>query len=110
MQFQQLLKRALEIRKQYETFEKKTKGRSWSRSDIMEGFIGDMGDLMKLIMVKEGKRGDPKGVDEKLAHELSDCLWSIMVLSKKYDVNLEKSFLETMDYLEERLSKLKLHR
>jgi NTP pyrophosphatase (non-canonical NTP hydrolase) len=30
--------------------------------------------------------------DQKLAHELSDCLWSIIVLSQLYNIDLESAF------------------
>jgi NTP pyrophosphatase (non-canonical NTP hydrolase) len=42
-------------------------------------------------------------VDEKLAHELSDCLWSILVLADKYKIDLSKEFKKTMDLLDERI-------
>jgi len=42
-------------------------------------------------------------MDEKFEHELSDCLWSIMILADKYGVDLEYSFLRTMDELEKRI-------
>jgi len=58
---------------------------------------------MKLIMTKSGVRSTDS-VDEKLAHELSDCLWSLLVLADKYNINLEKSFLDTMTKFEERIS------
>ncbi|HQM15774.1 MAG TPA: MazG nucleotide pyrophosphohydrolase domain-containing protein [Candidatus Woesebacteria bacterium] len=54
-------------------------------------------------MTKSGVRSTDS-VDEKLAHELSDCLWSLLVLADKYNINLEKSFLDTMTKFEERIS------
>lgn len=68
----------------------------------MEGFVGDVGDLMKLIMAKEGVR-DIENVDAKLAHELSDCLWCVLVLADKYGVDLESSFMKTMQELDIRI-------
>ena len=70
----------------------------------MEGFVGDVGDLMKLTMSKAGIR-NIEDVDNKLAHELSDCLWSILVLASKYNIDLEQAFMETMDELEGRINK-----
>jgi len=61
-----------------------------------------LGDLAKLVMAKEGLR-HMEHIDERLAHEFADCLWSILVLSKKYDVNLESAFLQTIAELEERI-------
>jgi NTP pyrophosphatase (non-canonical NTP hydrolase) len=39
--------------------------------------------------------------DQKLAHELADCLWSVLVLSELSSVDLERAFLQTMDELEQ---------
>lgn len=102
MNFQQLSKRALEIRRQYETYEIKIKGRSWTNEEIMMGLVGDIGDLTKLIMTKEGAR-TIDNVDQKLKEELSDCLYCLLVLSQKYNINLEDTFIKSMDKLAERI-------
>jgi len=102
MDFKQLLQRAIEIRSQYSELEKKKYGREWTSEQIAAGFVGDVGDLMKLIMAKSGIR-KIDDVDEKLAHELADCLWSILILADNYDVDLENAFLQTMDELEEKI-------
>ena len=102
MDFKQIQQRALEIRNKYTELEIKKNGQSWTNSQIMEGFVVDVGDLMKLVMAKEGAR-EIDDVDTKLAHELSDCLWSVLVLATKYNVDLETSFLNTMDELEKRI-------
>lgn len=99
--FQEMQTRALEIRKAYESFEVKKYGKSWTREQIAEGFVGDVGDLMKLVLAKSGVR-KMEDVDEKLAHELSDCLWCVLVLANKYGVDLEDAFLKTMSSLEKR--------
>lgn len=103
MDFKQIVQQALEVRKQYQNLEIKKYGREWSREEIAQGFVGDVGDLMKLITAKSGVR-DISGVDSKLSHELSDCLWSIIILSDKYGIDLEKSFLETMNSLNEKIA------
>lgn len=61
-----------------------------------------MGDLVRLSMVKSGVR-QVADLDEKLAHELADCLWSVLVIAEKYDVDLETAFFANMDSLEEHL-------
>ena len=67
------------------------------------GFVGDVGDLTKLTMTESGVCHIPDS-RHKLSHELADCLWSILVLSHLYDVDLEAAFLKTMDELEEQIS------
>jgi NTP pyrophosphatase (non-canonical NTP hydrolase) len=103
MDFKEIIKRAVEVREKYSEFETKKYGREWSREQIAQGFVGDIGDLMKLVMAKEGLR-KLENVDERLKHELADCLWSIIVLADKYGIDIEGAFLETMVELEGRLS------
>jgi len=101
MNLEQLSQRALVIHQKYTDLNIEKFGREWTKSELAQGFVGDVGDLMKLVMAKEGIR-EIENVDEKLAHELSDCLWSILVIAHKFDINLEKSFVKTMNELESR--------
>lgn len=103
MEFQQLMKRAMEIRKRYELKETQLYGSAWTNKEIALGFVGDMGDLAKLIIATNGKRNIANS-KEKLEHELADCLWSVMVLSHVHGIDLERSFLNTMDELEKHLT------
>lgn len=102
MELSQLSDRAMQIRQCFAAHEQRRTGRTWTREEIMQGFVGDVGDLMKLVMAKAGARR-VDGVDAKLAHELSDCLWSVLVLARLYDVDLEQEFLKTMADLETKL-------
>jgi NTP pyrophosphatase (non-canonical NTP hydrolase) len=74
-----------------------------ARGELAQGFVGDVGDLMKLLLAKDGRRPGAD-VDAKLAHELADCLWSLLVLAEACDVDLEAAFLRTMSELEARLT------
>lgn len=103
MDFRQIIARAVEIRKRYSELEVKKYGKKWTKEQRVQGFVGDVGALMKLVMAKEGVR-EVADVDEKLKHELADCLWSILVIADNYGVDIEKSFLETMDGLEKRIA------
>ena len=103
MDLKQLSQRAEEIRAKYADLERKTAGHERTTLNRMEGFIVDVGDLMRLVMAKEGLR-EIDDVDTKLAHELSDCLYSILVLAKAYDVDLQASFEKTMGELEVKIA------
>ena len=98
MEFKALSERAWEIRRLYERLETQRHGRAWTREEVALGFMGDVGDLMKLIQAKEGVRAIAD-LDAKLAHELADCLWSVMTLARLYEVDLETAFTSTMDEL-----------
>jgi len=99
MELAQLSDRARQIQSAFAARGALNGSRAWTREEIMQGFVGDVGDLMKLVMAKTGVRPMPD-VDRKLAHELSDCLWSVLVLARAYDVDLEQEFLRTMDEVE----------
>lgn len=99
MDIETLTNRAMEIRARFGEFEKSRCGRAWTREEIMQGFVVDVGDLTKLVMAKSGIRHVDE-VDKKLAHELADCLWSVLVLSKMYGVDIQKEFMSTMDDLD----------
>ena len=103
MEFQAIIHRALAIRKQYEAKETQLYGSAWTSEEIALGFVGDVGDLVKLIVAENGKRNiaDSKA---KLEHELADCLWSVIVLAQLHGVDLESSFTSTMNELEKHLS------
>lgn len=106
MELQQIIERTMQIRGQYAAFETKLWGRSWTPEEIALGFVGDVGDLMKLVAAKEGVRGSDS-VDEKLGHELADCLWSICVLAELYHIDLESAFTNTMNEIENHIANRK---
>jgi len=102
MDFKTLNDRAVEIRKKYDQLNQTQQGVSWNEQQLMAGFVGDVGDLSKIIMAKHGLRA-MDDIDQKLAHELSDCLWSILVLASKYNIDLASAFMKTMDELDARI-------
>lgn len=99
MDLKTLSQRAMVVRHQYAEVERVRYGRVWTREDIALGFIGDVGDLAKLVMAQQGLRHIPEA-EAKLAHELADCFWSVLVLAEMYQIDLEQAFLKTMDELE----------
>lgn len=103
MEFQAIIDRAMAIRKRYEAKEKQLFGSAWTSEEIALGFVGDVGDLVKLIVAENGKRNIPDS-KAKLEHELADCLWSVIVLAHQHGIDLEGSFVSTMDELEKHLS------
>ncbi|MFD0315548.1 MazG nucleotide pyrophosphohydrolase domain-containing protein [Streptomyces flavalbus] len=54
-------------------------------------------------MAEEDAREAPGG-RTALEHELADCLWSILILAHRYDVDLEAAFHRTMTELDDAIS------
>ena len=44
-------------------------------------------------MAADGLRNIPSH-REKLGHEMADCLWSLLVLAKEYEIDLENEFMQ----------------
>jgi hypothetical protein len=86
-----LTAKAIALRQRFAAAAREKGEREWSREEVMQGFVVDVGDLMKLVMARSGIR-EVEEVDRKLAHELADCFWSVLVLAKLYDVDIEKAF------------------
>lgn len=103
MEIRDLIDRAMQTRARYEAYENRTSGKTWTRADLAMGMAVDLGDFMRLAQAVDGKR-IIDNAHEKMQHELADLLWSVLVLSQKYEIDLEKAFLATMDHLDETLS------
>ncbi|GAB3036934.1 hypothetical protein GCM10011376_32160 [Nocardioides flavus (ex Wang et al. 2016)] len=99
MDFHEMQERARTVRARYAEVEATAYGRSWTTEEIMLGFLGDVGDLAKLVQGKAGVR-PREDLDEALAHELADCLWAVLTLADAYDVDLLGAFTSTMDELD----------
>ncbi len=102
MKFDDLVKRADEIRAKYDRLNELKNGGAWNQQARMAGFVADVGELSEIIMAKHGLR-DMADIDTKLSHELSDCLWSVLVLARGYGIDLETEFMKAMDELDTRI-------
>jgi NTP pyrophosphatase (non-canonical NTP hydrolase) len=103
MKLSDLEKSALQLNALYEQLEVKRYGRIWSTEELALGFVGDVGDLAKLIQANAGIR-DIDDCKAKIGHELSDCLWSILVLANKCGIDLEAEYVRNNRELTEYLS------
>ncbi|TWP32745.1 nucleotide pyrophosphohydrolase [Leekyejoonella antrihumi] len=86
---------ARQVRGRFARFEQDRYGRSWTPAEVMLGFVGDVGDLSKLVQGKSGVRA-ASDLDAKVAHELADCFWSVLTLADCYGVDLAQAFNSTM--------------
>ncbi len=102
MELQKLINRAMDLRSQYEKKETQLYGSPSTGEEIAQGLLGDANNLVKLIAAQHGKR-EIMNSTEKLGSQLSHCMWSVIVLAKMHNLDLEQSFIETMDKLENHL-------
>lgn len=102
MQFSDLLSIARVVRNKFNILEVRKYERAWGVEELMAGFVGDVGDLSKLLTAKKGMRDIPDA-DARLQHELADCLWSVIVLADELGIDLEATYIEQMAKLEKKI-------
>jgi NTP pyrophosphatase (non-canonical NTP hydrolase) len=83
--------RAVTIAKLYDRYNVAAGREAWTTGDLALGFVGDVGDLAKLVMAVDGRR-EIADARDRLGHELADCLWSVLVLADRYSVDLVTEF------------------
>jgi NTP pyrophosphatase (non-canonical NTP hydrolase) len=101
MELSTLIREAKEIKEAYAALNQRSGHRVWGPTEYAQGLVGDVGDLVKLVMAKEHFRA-ADNLEEKLAHELGDCLWSLLILADSLGMDLERAFLQTMEELRQR--------
>jgi NTP pyrophosphatase (non-canonical NTP hydrolase) len=94
--------RAVEIAELYDRHNVAAGRSRWTTGDLALGFAGDVGDLAKLVQAADGRRAIDNA-RERLGHELADCLWSVLVLADRYDLDLAAEFTRMTDDLERQL-------
>ncbi len=102
MELQKLINRAMDLRNQYEKKEVELYGSPSTSEQIAEGLLGDVNNLIRFIRAEDGARTIASN-KEKLDSQVAHCLWSVLVLARMHNIDLETSFMETMDRLESHL-------
>ncbi|MBF9071852.1 nucleoside triphosphate pyrophosphohydrolase family protein [Streptacidiphilus fuscans] len=94
---------AIMVRQLYDQLNQQRLRRSWDLGDFALGFVGDVGDLAKLLMAHQGQRTDLVVDEEKIVHELSDCLFSLIVIAHETGIPLGDRFTADMTALSTRV-------
>lgn len=97
MEIADLARRAVDMRERIAEFERKNYGAEWTTTDLVSGLMTDVGDLAAAIQRVQGRRPvrDIAPMEE-LEHELGDCLWALLVLAERFDIDLDAAFDSTM--------------
>ncbi len=108
MEFSESLQRVKKITQAYNVLNRVEGYKTWGANEYLQAFQGDVGDLAKLILARRGYAFGQTDVDAKLARELADCLWSILVLANELDVDIERELNRTLSRLEEKIGDRKI--
>lgn len=76
------------------------RGRSWTPFVMVTDLLEEAEEVAAVVKGLEGFKPEKSKKKEMLATELSDLLYIIFVLAKHYGINLEETFLQTVnDYM-----------
>ncbi len=103
MEYKDLENTAIRVKDAYDQLNVKKGERKWSYLEYVQGLVGDIGDLMKVLMAKSNLREYKGELDKDIKHEISDCLWSLIIIARELEIDLPKEFNSQMSDLSERV-------
>lgn len=103
MGLNEIVERSLQIRERYHKLEQQYHGEEWSVEEDALAFLTDAGLVGRLTMSQQ-KRW-PKGGDTRseLEHKLSECIWWLVILAERMDIDISESMGDFLSKLEEQL-------
>ncbi|TGE34731.1 MazG-like protein [Desulfosporosinus fructosivorans] len=103
MNFNEVVERSVQIRKQYHQLERQYHEKEWTVEEDALAFLTDAGLVGRLTMSQQERW--PKGGDtlSELEHKLSECLWWVIVLAKRMNIDISESLDEFLSKLEKQL-------
>lgn len=87
MRLEDIKSRSIEIRKAYHALEEKFHSSKWSIEEDALAFLTDAGLVGRLTMDNQNRW--PKETDDTLEHKISECIWWLMVLSDRMNIDIE---------------------
>jgi hypothetical protein len=91
------------VRDLYHALETHHEGSTWDVKDDMLGFVNDVGAVARRVMASEGRWAPEGDVPTLLGGKLAECLWWILVLADRLEVDLDAVFPSTLGEIESRL-------
>jgi NTP pyrophosphatase (non-canonical NTP hydrolase) len=96
--------RAVRVRSLYHQLEERHEGSHWEIKDDMLGLVNDVGTLARLVMATAGQWVPEGDVTQQLRGKLAECMWWILVLADRLEIDIDAAYSETMIRIEERLT------
>ncbi|MGY4674796.1 MazG-like protein [Ursidibacter arcticus] len=94
--FIQLLDQAKRIREGYHRLERHHHGSDWSVEEDALAFLSDAG-LVGRLTIAQQQRWPASGCEGQLEHKLAECVWWLMVLAERMDIDLNAQLNKFMN-------------
>lgn len=103
MDFNTVIERSKKIRERYHQLEKQNHGSEWTVEEDALAFLTDAGLVGRHTMSQQG-RWPAKNTDAELEHKLGECIWWVIVLADRMNIDIDEA-LETFLAKTEKLLK-----
>lgn len=103
MRFSDAVSRSEKIRKAYHQLELKHHGSEWTTEEDALAFLTDAGLVGRLTMAHQGRWPTGKGEVHELEHKLGECIWWLLVLAKRMEIDAQSALEAFLTKTEEDL-------
>lgn len=100
----EIIERSLRIRNLYRQLEIEYHGKEWSVEEDALAFLTDAGLIGRLTMSQQGRWPKDGENTLELKHKLSECIWWIIVLADRMDIDIREALLRFLSETEGQLS------
>lgn len=103
MPFSKAVSRSQKIRKLYHRLELKYHGSEWTTEEDALAFLTDAGLVGRLTMAHQGRWPMEKGKAHDLEHKLGECIWWLIVLAERMEIDAESALESFLTKTEQQL-------
>jgi hypothetical protein len=100
MKLSEIIERSIKIRNNYHDLERQYHGSEWTIEEDALAFLTDAGLVGRLTMAQQKRWPIHENEVADLEHKLSECIWWLIVLAERMDINMSKSLDEFLAKLE----------
>ena len=105
MSFSKIIERSVAIRQSYHELEKQYHENEWTVEEDALAFLTDAGLVGRLTMSQQERWPKTGDTEAELEHKLSECIWWLIVLAERMDIDIEESLDGFLTKLETMLTK-----
>ena len=88
MNLSEVVERSVQIRKLYHQLESQHHGEKWTVEEDALAFLTDAGLIGRLTMSQQGRWPTDEGPLPELKHKLGECIWWLIVLAERMNVDV----------------------
>jgi hypothetical protein len=103
MPFSEMVSRSRKIRDIYHSLELQHHGSKWTIEEDALAFLTDAGLVGRLTMAHQGRWPVENGGSHGLEHKLGECIWWLIVLAERMEIDSETALQSFLTKTEQQL-------